>query len=379
MILYLTEFILLHTLFFIVYKTLLARETQLRFLRLFLVGSTLLALIIPAIEVPTFAQIPTINLNSVATNISTTFPMQLEHEKEASSVLWYIWVFVTVSLFFFLKVCVGLLKIRKWYKSSGHDNSFEFPIRRVPGIQNSFTFFRWIFIDPEHFENPEEIIRHEWGHSRQLHSLDILLFNILSIVLWWAPGLWMTIYELRKIHEYEADQFALKTISKNRYVKTLVHSTLKAHGLNLASSFDDATIVKRLNFIKKMKKKISPWKAGSIMAIILISGAMFACEEEVNEAQLLEPELTEKQVIEDNMTVGAYEFSPLIVEEKFDGVLYELKEKNPDEVFLVVELIRENPDTELILEEYDSDKVEYMLVEKDENPETVKLIVRENK
>jgi len=61
---FIIEFALLHLLFYMVYLLFLSRETQLAFRRLFLVGSTILSLSIPLIEIPTRSALPTINVGA---------------------------------------------------------------------------------------------------------------------------------------------------------------------------------------------------------------------------------------------------------------------------------------------------------------------------
>ena len=99
------------------------------------------------------------------------------------------------------------------------------------------------------------------------------------------------IKELKAVHEFEADDYALN-INDTTYTKTLVQCTLKAHGMDLASSFDDTPVFNRLNFMKKMKKKISVWKVANIAALAAISGAIFACEEQLDNDQISAEEIS---------------------------------------------------------------------------------------
>lgn len=361
MILYLVEFALLHTLFFIVFKVFLSKETQLRFLRFFLIGATMLALIIPAIDIPSSAPIPTVYLDEIVFSASQAIqPVS----STTAEIPWYVLVLGCVSALFLFRVLGGLFQIAKWYRQSEPDSSYNLPIRKTSGIKNSFTFFRWIFIDLDHFDDPEEIIRHEWGHSKYLHSLDILFFHILRVLFWWVPTMWLALLELKKIHEFEADQYALKSADQQDYIKTLVHSTLKAHGLNLASSFDDAPIVKRLNFIKKMKKKISPWKVGSIMAIVIISGAMFACQEEINDEIL--------KIAEDSNQSISHS-------EKAQRALAKLQMGYPGEEFSIVETKLEHKESIDDLQEYDPKTVRHVIVhEEEEGFRRIEMIVSKN-
>lgn len=357
MITYLVEFSILHLLFFGIYKVMLAKETQLAFLRFFLVGSTLLSLILPAIDIPTKAAIPTINTEAII--LPMVEPITTGQTMDMP---WYMLLIGVISLVLTFKLLVTLIQIYGWYKQSEHDSLERIDIRKVSGLQNSFTFFRWIFIDPKNFEHPADIIRHEKGHARKLHSLDLLFFNVLTIFFWWLPSIWLMIRELKTVHEFEADDYALK-INAKTYTKTLVHCTLKAHGMDLASSFDDAPIFNRLNFIKKMKKKISIWKVASIATIVAISGALFACEEE------LESEIEE--IIEESSQQFEYT-------DEVQAALDKLIRENPGEKYSVIETKFENEESINKLNAYDPNQIEHVFVQKNGDDKSVVMIVNQS-
>lgn len=283
MINYFIEFTLLHTLFLVIYKLLLAKETQLSFLRLYLLVATLLSLIVPLVQIPS-AAVPaigfdTILLPEVTTTLETpVFPARF----------WLLIPFCSISFFFALKLLVSIAKIYKLYYNSTAAKSFDVKIRKVSSLQNSFTFFHWIFIDPDSYENPEDLIHHEHCHSKRFHSADVVFFHILAIVFWWSPSLWLFLSELKLIHEYEADDYAMK-INDTTYTKTLVRCTLKKHGIHLASAFNHAPILNRLNFIKKMKKKISTSKKLGVVSLMIIASTMFACSENMEEESAANP------------------------------------------------------------------------------------------
>ena len=170
------------------------------------------------------------------------------------------------------------------------------------------------------------------------------------------------IKELKAVHEFEADEYALR-INDSTYTKTLVQCTLKAHGMDLASSFDDAPIFNRLNFMKKMKKKISVWKVASIAALVAISGAMFACEEE------LESEITE--ILEESNQQTEYS-------DEVEAALARLEKENPGEKYAVVETKFENEESIKKLNSYDPDQIAQIFVNKDGEDKSVVMIINQS-
>ncbi len=71
-----------------------------------------------------------------------------------------------------------------------------------------FSFFNFIVIGQAKSLSPEEkrnVIQHETIHVRQLHSLDILLINVLGIFFWFNPLLSFYKKIFVQLHEFEAD------------------------------------------------------------------------------------------------------------------------------------------------------------------------------
>ncbi|MEQ8906262.1 M56 family metallopeptidase [Ekhidna sp.] len=358
MITYLIEFALLHLLFYTVYKLMLSQETQLKFLRFFLLGSTCLALIVPFLEIPTSSQAVFVNLASSVYPAFEVSPV----DSGSSSRSWIELTVLALSLFFTLKFISGIIQIVAYYNKSIEKNINGITVREIPKLETSFTFFRWIFIDSSHFENPEDIIQHELGHAKKLHTLDMVFYHLLTIPFWWLPSIWLMIKELKKVHEFEADEFALKVNDKT-YAKTLVLCTLRAHGMNLASSFDDAPIFNRLNFMKKMKKKISIWKVASVTALVAISGAMFACEDE------LESEI--KRIAEESNQQIDYSTD-------VKAALAELKKNNPGVEYAVVETSLENETSIEKLNSYDPGQIAKIFVTKEDDHKRVVMIISQD-
>ncbi|WP_425392871.1 TonB family protein [Ekhidna sp.] len=358
MISYIIEVAILHLLFYGIYKLMLAKETQLSFLRFFLLGSSIVALMIPLLEIPTSSESVFVNLSS---SVYPTF-VTSESNLTSASTTWYEIIAIGISGFFAVKFLTGLFQIVRYHQNSVKKHIDGIKVYHLSSLETSFTFLKWIFIDSDHFENPSDIVRHELGHAKNLHSIDMIFFHLLTIPLWWLPSIWLMIKELKKVHEFEADAFALNTNSKT-YTKTLVQCTLRAHGMNLASSFDDAPIFNRLNFMKKMKKKISNWKVASVTALVAISGAMFACEDE------LESEI--KRIADESNQQIDYS-------EDVKAALRELQRNNPNVKYTVVETSLDNEASIEKLNTYDPGQIAKIFVNKEGDHKSVVMIVSQD-
>lgn len=78
----------------------------------------------------------------------------------------------------------------------------------LPEKEEAYSFFKWIFmsVNPNNKQITDEILLHEATHVRQLHSLDILLGEIVTIFCWMNPFAWLLKKEIGINHEYIADQ-----------------------------------------------------------------------------------------------------------------------------------------------------------------------------
>ena len=73
----------------------------------------------------------------------------------------------------------------------------------------SFSWGRTIVMSRKDAETNPVIRLHEEAHIHKAHTLDILLFTAVTLVHWFNPLVWITLSELKLLHEYEADDAVL--------------------------------------------------------------------------------------------------------------------------------------------------------------------------
>src|SRR5210317_1234312 len=71
-----------------------------------------------------------------------------------------------------------------------------------------FSFFNLIFINNQNIHSPEvrKILTHEGVHIRQWHSLDLILIELGTIILWFNHFVWFYRHAIKALHEYLADE-----------------------------------------------------------------------------------------------------------------------------------------------------------------------------
>ncbi|MEL6536124.1 MAG: TonB family protein [Bacteroidota bacterium] len=286
---FLFELAIVHAVLILAYWFLLRKERHYGRLRHYLLGATVLAIGIPLLKLPRLVgsnpvqPMPVPVTDNLPTEPISTLPLE-------TPTLWYMdWlvgIYLTVSGLLLLKLLYNVGYLILLEKKSRYEKYQEWYVRKVSGVAGSFTFFRWIFlsdaIDKQEADY-EIILKHEEAHVRLRHTYDLFLIELFKVCFWWLPTAWFVNKEIRKIHEYQADAYALKSCSYDRYSTILISSTLTMHGLGLASSFHDGAILKRLQAMKQQTKKVSPWKLGALASLCALLVVALACTEDQSE------------------------------------------------------------------------------------------------
>ena len=203
---------------YIFYWFLLRKETYFSLNRIILVSTLLLALIIPFIRI-------TITGHAEQGSIIYIFdrfimdPLVVSPETEQADKIQSIsliqiiyFIYFAGVIFFCLKFFVQFFQIFKLVKKYGTRKLFGYKIVPIDNNLSPFSFFNFIFINPGKIEENElkNVLYHEGEHARRLHTLDIILLEIICIIQWFNPFIWFYKLALREIHEYEADLRVIK-------------------------------------------------------------------------------------------------------------------------------------------------------------------------
>jgi len=282
---YLLELSVIHIALIMGYWFFLRKERQYAKMRSYLIGSTLLALIIPLLKLPKLLFSSNEPIDAVPIVVIPLDAMTITPTADMS--IWnydlLIWMYIAISAFFLFKLLSGVLYLIYLESKSSDEKFNDVNIRKVRNIKGSFTFFNWIFVSNEIDKSQQDydaILKHEKAHASLGHTYDLMFFELFKVCFWWLPTAWFINREIREIHEYQADACALKSYNVDQYSSMLMSSILKSNGLSLASSFHDSLILKRLTAMKQQAKNVSPWKLGALSALCALLFTVFACSEE---------------------------------------------------------------------------------------------------
>lgn len=222
------------------YKLLLENETMHQFKRFYLLGSVFIAFVIPFITFTTYVEVTPDSLQQFSGSSI------LISETDTSSIInWnlILWGIYGIGvLIFTIKFLSNLISLIRRIQQNPKLKIKSFINVLLSDILTPHTFFNYLFFNKEEFINkqiPSEVIAHEEAHARQLHSLDVLLMEILQIVLWFNPLIYLLKDAIKLNHEFLADQAVIKNgIEASNYQKILLAFSSNAQSSKLANAFN---------------------------------------------------------------------------------------------------------------------------------------------
>ena len=141
-----------------------------------------------------------------------------------------------------------------WYKRHNTRYKENYFFVQTDGTLPTFAFFNYLFWDNtlqlNEFER-NQILEHEKAHIKQGHSFDVIFVEILKMIFWFNPLLYLYKGLLEESHEYAADRAVAKQSGARNYTKVLVRVVFQKMGLDLASHFNKNKVLKRVKMLEK--------------------------------------------------------------------------------------------------------------------------------
>jgi TonB family protein len=225
--------------------------------------------------------------------------------------------------------------------------------------KQAFSFFNVLFVSKE-LKNRSTIMKHEFVHIRQLHSADVMLFELIAIFNWFNPVVYLYKSSIKHIHEFIADEVASHNeASKADYAMLLFQEQFGVQAIPLTNNFFNQSLLKlRIKMLQKERStQTAMMKYGLIaplfILMIVVSSATLASKqlakieekvEEFAEGNLAEvivkPSKTAKEVLlKDGIDLSeAFIISPDLVDE------VKAISKNTRDTNEVFDAVEENPE-----------------------------------
>ena len=298
-------------LFFAAYWLLMRRETRFAMVRYYLVGTLLLSFLLPLVHLS--LNNPLSYYNNIAqqnqfsspkqdvTMVSqqtvevTTTPnhttgtqkqvqstIQQSSDKAAANshtaYVYAFWIIYGMGCFVsLLLLVIRLLRLRKYLHGLPFKMENGCRVSLLEEGTSAFSFGNHIVVGTNGFSDKEveQLVGHERVHVRQHHSLDCLLCEVAKAVLWFNPFIWLYERELKRVHEYLADNVMLNSEQGTDYAQLFYHQVSGKVYSQLTNSFDYGIIGKRIGMMAQHRSRhgwLLPLVALPLIAVILLVG-----------------------------------------------------------------------------------------------------------
>lgn len=189
------------------------------------------------------------------------------------------WLGVVSGIYFlgaFVVLIMNILSViqtSRMIASGEHIQKDGFKVTIVDAPVASFSFLGHIVISREDFTATPVILTHEMSHVRKHHSVDVLLFSVVTVLHWFNPPVWLARAELKMLHEYEADESVINQgVNAADYQLLLVKKAVGEHRFRLANGFNHTKLSNRITMM--MSEKTNGWIRLSYVACVPLLACM---------------------------------------------------------------------------------------------------------
>jgi len=300
MIQYILECIAFQLLFLVIYDFFLKRETFFQWNRAYLLGTFLLSLILPWVKIEAFKQQVPQTFSRYPDFLWNLNAVQVVPMEEASGwqLTWQEGVFYSGM---FLALLFFVFKLRQVYLLKKHGEQVQFPNFTQVIITNSsiaFSFFKSIFIGDKVLKMKHDtIIEHELVHIRQGHTWDLLFFELMRIMAWFNPLVYVYQNRVSELHEFIADAHVAKEDKSEQYQQLLSQVFQTEHISFINQFFTKSLIKKRIVMLQKSKSK-KVWQLKYLLLIPMVLGILLYTSCEIEKKQLEELSESADEVID---------------------------------------------------------------------------------
>jgi len=256
---YLLEANLYLGVFYLCYCLFLNKETYYTLNRIYLILTCIISFIIPIVQLgilkpaePVVQSVIVITTpNILKGTISNHIITAGTHFKWADAIVFiYLMGAITLIVIFIIKL-YQLAKLINSKPAIIHD---RYKLICINESNSAFSFFNYLFIGTN-TQGTETIIRHELVHIRQKHSIDIILLEIVKIINWFNPLVYLLQNSLKNLHEYIADKKAASSETDVlSYSSFLVSNAYGVGGFSITHSFFNHNLLKKRIIMLNQKR-----------------------------------------------------------------------------------------------------------------------------
>ncbi|HUR65332.1 MAG TPA: M56 family metallopeptidase [Chitinophagaceae bacterium] len=186
-------------------------------------------------------------------------------------------VFVAGMLIMLIRLLIQFVSFHRMMGKAELISDGRMKLYQVNDSIIPFSFGGSIFINRHlHSEDElQEIIRHEFVHVRQHHSMDIIWSEVLCLLNWYNPFAWLLKRSIRQNLEFIADNKVLENGVNKKEYQYLLLKVIGNNQYSIATPFNFSSLKKRIAMMNKLRSaKVNLLRflfVLPLLAVILVS------------------------------------------------------------------------------------------------------------
>ena len=255
---------------YLLYKATMSYETLHRLNRVVLLGSVMLAAVLPLCHIKIEKEIEVVPQVAVADNIAMNMVVA-EQGVDAVAVARGVVValFLLGAAVMVARLVMSQLSVWRVVRS-GEQRPLDGDVMLsvVEKLPTPFSWFSRVVVDRDDEQsNLDLVLEHELAHIRLHHSWDVLAVDIALCVWWFNPALWLLRRELQSLHEYQADDAVLRRgIDAKTYQILLIKRAVGSRLHSVANCLNHSNLKNRITMM--CKKNSSRWSAAKLLLVL---------------------------------------------------------------------------------------------------------------
>ena len=262
------------------YHLLLEREKMHRFNRFYLMAALAFSLAMPFISLPVAneALVQTINL----------LPLQLGNEQIADKGQAFlpevlILIYVVVAVILAIRFAVNITAFVKKIKANEKAGLGTAKLILLDEDVLPHTFLSYIFINKAEYNSDSienELYAHELTHVNQKHTLDILFVEVLKVVFWFNPLVYLYKKAIQLNHEFLADEYVVtETGNAIPYQNLLLSKASHSYSIALASNLNFSITKKRFIMMTKNTSRLQAFARQVAVLPVIATLFLISCSD----------------------------------------------------------------------------------------------------
>lgn len=281
-------------LFYLVYYLFLSNDTAYIRNRIYLLATMIVSWLLPLVTVRTSVGVEPDTVSGIIVHIlsASEAPALSDTDNSASvfglihylSIAWLAGIIIMFIRLLFSITTLLLIVLRN--KPRGR-------IVTMKGFSGAsgFSALGYIFVKDGMGESErDKIILHEKIHNGLKHHFDIMLMEIVLILQWMNPFIYLIRYSLKSVHEYHTDrEFISSTGTIVEYQKLIMNEIFGTGNIPVASCFSSTSLIKK-RILMMSKKETRPGATVKVLIaapVIALFVILFSCSVYNDSADLM--------------------------------------------------------------------------------------------